>query len=296
MKLIIPIQFNCLSFKNFILALILFFFMFLNQFNLYRKQKKIYLENNYPLFSLIRYLSLLLSFFLYYKEIKNYDINLKVLKKFVKNKSIIDYYSHNKKHDLFLKQNMFILIMISIIDLINENFFYYHLRIGGQLSQVTSFLLFIYLYQQKIYKHHLIAIIMTFVSFILPIKIILKAFSHKKLYLFNSIITFNLFGFNIVFEKYMIEKRFFNRFLLLFYKGFFGIILTIISQLIYFFINKNMLINFKLIFEYKLCFFICFLFTFLEEIFFIILINQTKNVISLFIYIFYKFILINIYL
>ena len=288
----IPIQFNCLSFKSVIFALILLIFMFLNQFNLYENQKNIYFENNYPLFSLLKYLSLLLSFFLYYKETKNNDINLQALKKIIRNKNIIDYYKRNKKSNLFLKQNIFILIIISIIDLIDQNYFYFQLRIGGQLAQITSFILFIYLYQQKIYKHHLIAIIMTFVSFILPIKIILKAFSHKKLYLFNSIITFNLFGFNIVFEKYLIEKRYFNRFLLLFYKGIFGIILTIISQLIYFFINKNMLINFKLIFKYKICFFFCFVLTFLEEIIFIILINQTKNIISLFIYIFWKFNLI----
>ena len=289
----IPIQFNCLSFKSLIFALILLIFMFLNQFNLYEKQKYIYFENNYPLFSLLRYLSLLLSFFLYYKETKNNDINLQVLKKIIKNKNIIDYYKRNKKSNLFLKQNIFILIIISIIDLIDQNFFYFQLRIGGQLTQITSFILFTYLYQQKIYKHHLIAIIMTFISFLLPINSIFKNYKYKKINLLNSIITFNLFGFKIVFEKYLIEKRYFNRFLLLFYKGIFGIILTIISQLIYIFINKNMLINFKLIFKYKICFFFFFLFTFLEEIIFIILINQTKNIISLFIYIFWKFILIN---
>ena len=289
----IPIQFNCLSFKSLIFALILLIFMFLNQFNLYEYRKNIYFENNYPLFSLLRYLSLLLSFFLYYKETKNNDINLQVLKKFIKNKNIIDYYKRNKKSNLFLKQNIFILIIISIIDLIDQNFFYFQLRIGGQLTQITSFILFTYLYQQKIYKHHLIAIIMALVSFLTPINFIFKNYKYKKINLLNSIITFNLFGFKIVFEKYLIEKRYFNRFLLLFYKGIFGIILTIISQIIYFFINKNMLINFKLIFKYKLFFFNCFLFTFLEEIFFIILINQTKNIISLFIYIFWKFILIN---
>ncbi len=289
----IPIQFNCLSFKNIILAFILLIIMFLNQLNLYYKQKNIYNEDNYPLFSLLRYLSLLLSFFLFYKEIKKNNINIQVLKKFIKNKNIIYNYTHNKKSNLFLKQNMFILIMISIIDLIDQNYYYFQLRIGGQLTQITSFILFTYLYQQKIYKHHLIAIIMTFISFLTPIDFIFKNYKYKKIYLINSIITFNLFGFNIVFEKYLIEKRYFNRFLLLFYKGIFGIILTIISQIIYFFINKNMLINFKLIFKYKICFFFCFLLTFLEEIFFIILINQTKSVISLFIYIFWKFILIN---
>ena len=289
----IPIQFNCLSFKSVIFALILLIFMFLNQFNLYENQKNIYFENNYPLFSLLRYLSLLLSFFLYYKETKNNDINLQVLNKIIKNSNIIYFYSQNKKsYYLVLKKNISILIIISFIDFIDQNYYYSQLRIGGQLTQITSFILYTYLYQQKIYKHHLIAIIMTFISFLLPINSIFKNYKYKKIYLLNSIITFNLFGFKIVFEKYLIEKRYFNRFLLLFYKGFFGIILTIISQLIYFFINKNMLINFKLIFKYKLFFFNCFLFTFLEEIFFIILINQTKNIISLFIYIFWKFILI----
>ena len=205
--------------------------------------------------------------------------------------NLFNYYSQFAKNYLFSKQNLFIFIIISIIDLMDGNFFYGQLKHGGQLSQITSFFLFVLLFQQKIYKHQTIAILICFISFVLPIKIILKYYSHKKMYFKNSIIWFNLFGFIIVFQKYLIEIRYFNRFLLLFYKGIFGIILTIISQLIYYYFNiKNMLIDFNLIFEYKLTFLIYFILIFLEETFFIILINETKNIISLFIFIFLKYI------
>jgi len=51
-----------------------------------------------------------------------------------------------------------------------------------------------------------------------------------------------------------------------------------------------MLIDYKLIFVYKFTLSIHFILIFFEEIFLIILINETKNIISLFIFIFLKFI------
>lgn len=283
-------EFNCFSLRTLITLFFLLIVNFLNHIILYKNQRNFYFEKNYPLFTLLKYLSLLFAFILYYYEKKNFNIeNINQVKKKLRKNSLFNYYS--QKNYLFSIQNLIFFIIISIIDLMDGNFFYAQLKKGGQLSQITSFILFVLLFQQKIYKHQSIAILICFISFILPIKILIENYSHKKMYLMNSIILFNLFGFIIVFQKYLIEIRYFDRFLLLFYKGIFGIILTIISQLIYYYFNINyMLIELNLIFEYKLTFLIYFILIFLEETMFIILINETKNIISLFIFIFLKYI------
>jgi len=214
-------EINFLSYKNFIISLLLFTVIFLNQIYFYKLQKIIYFEKNYPLFALLRYISLLFAFILYHNEKKFFKINsINKIKKILKNKSLVNYYSQKKIFYLFHKQNIFILIIISIIDLMDGNFYYSQLKIGGELTQITSFILFVLLFKQKIYKHQAIAILISFISFFLPIKLLIERYSHKKLYLINQIILFNLYGFIFVFQKYMIEIKYFNRFLLLFYKGY----------------------------------------------------------------------------
>ena len=59
------IEFNCLGFRTLISVFFLLIVNFLNHILLYINLKNFYYEKNYPLFTLLKYLSLLFAFLLF---------------------------------------------------------------------------------------------------------------------------------------------------------------------------------------------------------------------------------------
>jgi len=177
-----------------------------------------------------------------------------------------------------------------LIDFFDGNFFLFRIKTGGQICQLITFLLFIFIYSQNIYKHHILGLFLTFVSGFIDIIVCVIEYKNNIIKYSISIIFNILVSLHYLFEKYLIEKKYCSKFLLLFYKGIFGIIFTIISQFIYYFCNKNMLFNCNIILNNKLYFLYFFICIFFIELCMIILINNTRNIIFLLIIIFSKYI------
>jgi hypothetical protein len=177
-----------------------------------------------------------------------------------------------------------------LIDFFDGNFFLFRIKTGGQICQFLTFLLFIFIYSQNIYKHHILGLFLSFVSGFIDFIVYVIEYKNNIIKYSNSFIFNILVSLHYLFEKYLIEKKYCSKFLLLFYKGIFGIIFTIISQFIYYFYNKKMLFKYNIILNHKLCFLFFFISIYLIELCMIILINKTKNIIFLLIFIFSKYI------
>ena len=164
------------------------------------------------------------------------------------------------------------------------------MKTGGQICEIITFSLFIFIYSQNIYRHHVLGLFITLISGIIDIIFCIIKYKNNIIKYSNSFIFNILVSLHYLFEKYLIEKKYCSKFLLLFYKGIFGIIFTIISQFIYYFYNKKMLFKYNIILNHKLCFLFFFISIYLIELCMIILINKTKNIIFLLIFIFSKYI------
>ena len=245
------------------------------------KYKESHKENNYSFFIFLKNFSLLSTIILYLKEDPKKKIVLRLdTKQIIKDEENI--------FNIFEVENLFIIIIISIIDFLDGNILY-EKKVGGYIAQVLSFIFFLKLYNQKIYRHHLLGINLCIISYIFDNGI----YNNKNnlLHYFNSTIITCLIGCNFVLEKYMIEKKYCNRFLLLYYKGFFGIIITIISQIFYLFLDTKKLINYELLINNKYYLNIFYvIFVLLFEIILIINATKTKNILVFFILIFTRFI------
>ena len=280
------ITFNFLDRKNNFISLILLIFNLFYDYNLKNNKQIIYYNNYYPIFTLFKYLGFIFfSFILYLIERKNFIIKNNSLKELSIKSNFIPL-----KFNIFIFENFFFIFFISLIDFFDGNFFLFRMKTGGQICQFLTFLLFIYIYSQNIYKHHILGLFLTLVSGFFDIIIYLYVYKNNIIKYSNSFIFNILVSLHYLFEKYLIEKKYCSKFLLLFYKGIFGIIFTIISQFIYYFYNKKMLFKYNIILNHKLCFLFFFISIYLIELCMIILINKTKNIIFLLIFIFSKYI------
>ena len=177
-----------------------------------------------------------------------------------------------------------------MIDFLDGNFFLFRMKTGGQICEIITFSLFIFIYSQNIYRHHVLGLTITLISGIIDIIFCIINYKNNIIKYSNSFIFNILVSLHYLFEKYLIEKKYCSQYLLLFYKGIFGIIFTIISQFIYYFYNKNMLFKYSIILNNKLCFLYYFFLIFFIELCIIILINKTKNIIFLLLIFFSKYI------
>ena len=254
-------------------------------FNFSNNSKFIKDENNYPLFTLVKNTSLLLCYF--FNKFENIDI-----KKFNIEKI-------NGKYELKLKQlkffnildieNLFLFIIISLTDILYGNYFLYIYKLTGQLSQILSFLLYLKLFNHNLYIHHLIGIFLSSISFIL---ILINILVIEKINIFtylDSLLIFILVGISYTFQKYMIDIKYADRFIILFYKGIFSLIIILISQIFYYFFDKKMLINFIKLSNNISCLGIYFILILIYEMISIILIKDAKNIIFFLLIIFSNF-------
>jgi len=274
------IEFTKFNKNQIILFILCIIIGFIYHFILY-KYNESHKENNYSFFIFLKNISLLFTIILYLKEEpKNIKIFILDSNQIIKNKE--------KIFNIFEIENLFIIIIISTIDFLDGNILY-EKKVGSHIAQVLSFILFLKLFNQKLYKHHLLGINLCIISYIFDNGLYNNR--NNLLHFANSTIIYCLVGCNFVLEKYMIEKKYCNRFLLLYYKGIFGIIITLISQIIYLFLDSNKLINFKLLINNKYYLNIFYvIFVLLFEIILIINITKTKNIIVFFFFIFTRFI------
>ena len=266
----------------FLLLMIINLFVFLN---FWYNSKFINDEKNYPLFTLMKNISLLLCYFLNLFEktyIKKFSFEEKEGKYKLKSKEL-------KLFNILEKENIFLLIIISLVDVLSGNYFLYINKLSGQLSQIISFLIYLKLFNYNLYKHHLIGLILSFISFILLLFSLLLIEKINFLVYIDSVLIFTLFGISYIFQKYMIDIKYADRFIILFYKGLFSLIIIIISQIFYYIFDKKMLINFNKLYNNIFCLGIYFILILIYEIISIMLIKETKNIIFFLLIIFSNF-------
>ena len=254
-------------------------------FNFSNNSKFIKDENNYPLFTLVKNTSLLLCYF--FNKFENIDI-----KKFFFQESNGKYklkYKQLKFFNILDIENLFLFIIISLTDILYGNYFLYIYKLTGQLSQILSFLLYLKLFNHNLYIHHLIGIFLSSISFILILINILMIENINILTYFDSILIFILVGISYTFQKYMIDIKYADRFIILFYKGIFSLIIILISQIFYYFFDKKMLINFIKLSNNISCLGIYFILILIYEMISIILIKDAKNIIFFLLIIFSNF-------
>ena len=158
----------CFISKNFCTKNVIILFLLLISVNLFiffnfrYNSKFIIYKKNFPLFTLMKNISLLLCYFLnkfekayitkfYFEEKKGkYKLKSKELKLF----------------NILEKENLFLLLIISLVDVLYGNYFLYINRLSGQLSEIISFFIYLKLFNYNLYKHHIIGIILTSISFI----------------------------------------------------------------------------------------------------------------------------------
>jgi hypothetical protein len=266
----------------FLILMIINLFVF---FNFWKNSKLIIDEKNYPLFTLMKNLSLLLCYFLnkfekayitkfYFEEKKGkYTLKSKELKLF----------------NILEKENLFLLLIISLVDVLSGNYFLYINKLSGQLSQILSFFIYLKLFNYNLYKHHLIGLILSSISFILLLFSLLLIEKINFLVYIDSVLIFIFTGISYIFQKYMIDLKYAERFIILFYKGLFSLIIIIISQIFYYIFDKKMLINFNKLFNNIFCLGIYFILILFYEIIIIMLINDTKNIIFFLLIVFSNF-------
>ena len=255
-------------------------------FNFWYNSKFINDEKNYPLFTLMKNTSLLLCYFLNLFEktyIKKFSFEEKEGKYKLKSKEL-------KLFNILEKENIFLLIIISLVDVLSGNYFLYINKLSGQLAQILSFLLYLKLFNHNLYIHHLIGIFLSSISFIL---ILINILVIEKINIFtylDSLLIFILVGISYTFQKYMIDIKYADSFIILFYKGLFSLIIIIISQIFYYIFDKKMLINFNKLYNNIFCFGIYFILILIYEIIIIMLIKETKNIIFFLLIVFSNFI------
>ena len=194
-----------------------------------------------------------------------------------------------KLFNILEKENLFLLLIISLVDVLSGNYFLYINKLSGQLSQILSFFIYLKLFNYNLYKHHLIGLILSLISFILLLINLLLIEKINILVYFDSVLIFILTGISYIFQKYMIDIKYADRFIILFYKGLFSLIIIIIFQIFYYIFDKNMLINFNKLYDNILCFGIYFILILIYEIIIIMLIKETKNIIFFLLIVFSNF-------
>ena len=281
----------CFISKNFCTKNVIILFLLLISVNLFiffnfrYNSKFINDEKNYPLFTLMKNISLLLCYFLNLFEktyIKKFSFEEKEGKYKLKSKEL-------KLFNILEKENLFLLLIISLVDVLSGNYFLYINKLSGQLSQILSFFIYLKLFNYNLYKHHLIGLILSLISFILLLINLLLTEKINILVYFDSVLIFILTGISYIFQKYMIDIKYADRFIILFYKGLFSLIIIIISQIFYYIFDKNMLINFNKLYDNILCFGIYFILILIYEIISIMLIKETKNIIFFLLIVFSNF-------
>ncbi len=286
----------CFISKNFCSKNVIILFFLLISVNLFIyfnfwKNLKIIHRKNYPLFTLIKNISLLLCYFLYKFEktnITKFYFEEKKGKYKLKSKEL-------KLFNILEIENLFLLLIISLVDVLYGNYFLYINRLSGELSEIISFFLYLKLFNYNLYKHHIIGIILTSISFI-SFFIYLLFIEKIKIFIYlDSIIIYTLFGISYIFQKYMIDIKYVDRFIILFYKGLFSLIIIIIFQIFYYIFDKNMLINFNKLFNNILCLGIYFILILIYEIISIMLIKEAKNITFFLLIIFSNFISVQIF-
>ncbi len=282
------ITFNLLGRKNNFIFLLLMTLNLFYEYNLKNNEQIIYYNYYYPIFTFFKYLGFIFfTYFLYLIERKNFSIKNIPLKELSSKQKFI---SLDIDFKIFIPENFFFIFFISLIDFLDGNFFLFRMKTGGQICEIITFYLFIFIYSQNIYRHHVLGLFITLISGIIDIIFCIIKYKNNIIKYSNSFIFNILVSLHYLFEKYLIEKKYCSKFLLLFYKGIFGIIFTIISQFIYYFYNKNMLFKYSIISNHKSCFLYFFFSIFFIELCIIILINKTKNIIFLLIIFFSKYI------
>jgi hypothetical protein len=286
----------CFISKNFCSKNVIILFFLLISVNLFIyfnfwKNLKIIHRKNYPLFTLIKNISLLLCYFLYKFEktnITKFYFEEKKGKYKLKSKEL-------KLFNILEIENLFLLLIISLVDVLYGNYFLYINRLSGELSEIISFFLYLKLFNYNLYKHHLIGIILSSISFILLLINLLFIEKINILVYFDSVLIFILTGISYIFQKYMIDIKYADRFIILFYKGLFSLIIIFISQIFYYIFDKNMLINFNKLFNNILCLGIYFILILIYEIISIMLIKEAKNITFFLLIIFSNFISVQIF-
>ena len=282
------ITFNLLGRKNNFIFLLLMILNLFYEYNLKNNEQIIYYNYYYPIFTFFKYLGFIFfTYFLYLIESKNFSIKNIPLKELSSKQKFI---SLDIDFKIFIPENIFFIFFISLIDFLDGNFFLFRMKTGGQICEIITFSLFIFIYSQNIYRHHVLGLFITLISGIIDIIFCIIKYKNNIIKYSNSFIFNILVSLHYLFEKYLIEKKYCSKFLLLFYKGIFGIIFTIISQFIYYIYNINMLFKYSIILNHKSCFLYFFFSIFFIELCIIILINKTKNIIFLLIIFFSKYI------
>ena len=272
------ISFQKFSNKVIILCIILQILVILQVYNLYIINN-IKIEN-YFIFTQLKNIShifMIIMFLIQKKISRNSKIKNKNEYKIIINKLDKNQFS-KKKFDYII---LFSFLIITITDFIDGNFYLFQIKNSGQVSQIVSCFFFLKLFNHNIYRHHYFGLLLSIISF-LNDTIIFIFIVHKKIDIFiflDSLFIQTMIGLKFTIEKYLIEIKYFNRYLMLFYEGIYGLIINIIYYLFLYFFNKSFLINFIFIKKN-----ILFLLLYMIEFFFIesirvLLASLTKNII-----------------
>ena len=136
------------------------------------------------------------------------------------------------------KINLFIIFIISICDCLSYYFSLVYSILFYGISGIFGLLLFNSLFKCQTYKHHYLTLFILIITSITQIIILINFRSdnkNKRLKYTIKEICFNIInGFMLVSEKYLIEKRNIDSFIILFLEGIFGLVFSIC-----FFLIKN---------------------------------------------------------
>ena len=285
-------SFHKFSNKVTFLFIILQILAILNEYNLY-SIKNINIENFY-IFNQFKNISHILSvivFLIQKKNSKRYSVVHEKNKNYIININKIEKIQFiNKKFDYIILVSLSIII---VVDFIDGNFYLFQNKNSGQISQIISFYFFLKLFNHNIYRHHYLGIFLSLISYFNEtLTFIFLSYKNKiDLYIYlDSILIQFMIGLKYTLEKYLIEIKYFNRYLLLFYEGFYSLIINIIYYLFLYFFYKDFIINFSFIKEN-----ILFLLLYMIELFFIenirvLLASLTKNIIFFFAIIFTSYV------
>ena len=129
------------------------------------------------------------------------------------------------------KINLFIIFIISICDCLSYYFSLVYSILFYGISGIFGLLLFNSLFKCQTYKHHYLTLFILIITSITQIIILINFRSdnkNKRLKYTIKEICFNIInGFMLVSEKYLIEKRNIDSFIILFLEGIFGLVFSI---------------------------------------------------------------------
>ncbi len=278
------ISFQKFSNKVTILLIILQILVILNEYNLY-SIKNIKIENFY-IFNQFKNISHIFSVFVFLiqkkisKKSKRNTTNLKNIKNYIININKIEKIQFfNKKFDYTILISLSIII---VTDFIDGNFYLFLNKNSAQIGQIISFIFFLKLFNHNIYRHHYIGLSLSFISYFSEALIFIFLLYNNKIdifiYLDNLLIQI-VIGLKYTLEKYLIEIKYFNRYLLLFYEGFYSLIINIIYYLFLYLFNIDFFINFSFIKENIIFLLLYMIEFFLIENIRVLLASLTNNII-----------------